>query len=262
MKHEDVLTEIIGPLGKITFNRPEVFNAYRGELAQQLRAAVETLIADKQVRVMVITGAGKAFMSGADINMINEFTSRERPEDIASYLDELFDPNTLEDAPKPTIAAVNGIAYGMGLEIALACDYRIASEKARFALPEIKLGLIPGGGGSQRLIRLLGEARALEMITTGEPVDAQQALALGLVNQVVPPERLWESVEGFAGDLACKGGAALRACKRLIYEGGSMPTRHGIAYERDLFCQIVLSEDAAEGTEAFLQKRKPVFKQD
>lgn len=262
MQNEDVLTEVVGPLGKITFNRPEVFNAYREELALQLRAALERLMGDKRVRVIVLTGAGKAFMSGADINMINAFTAREKPEDIARYLDGLFDPNTLEDAPKPVIAAVNGIAYGMGLEIALACDYRIAADTARFALPEIKLGLIPGGGGSQRLVRLLGEARALEMITTGEPLSASQALSLGLVNRVVPPEELGAAVDALAQELAAKSGAALRACKKLIYEGGALPARQGIAYERDLFCQVVLSEDAAEGTEAFLQKRKPVFRQD
>ncbi len=159
-----------------------------------------------------------------------------------------------------TIAAINGLAFGMGCEIALACDVRIAVEGAKFALPEIKIGVVPGAGGTQRLPRIVGETHAMEMITTGDPIDASEAHRIGLVNQVVPKDHLWSSVETFAERLTDKSTAALDICKKLIYQGGNLSQRQGVKYERDRFCEVLLTEGAKEGTTAFLEKRKPKFK--
>jgi len=258
--YETLILEKIGSIGKLTFNRPKVRNAYSKALALEMNQGFAELAEDQAVKVIVLTGAEKAFMAGADINMVNDWSNLGDTVKINDDLTEMFSPNILEDCSKPTIAAVNGFAFGMGCELAIACDFRIAAENAKFALPEIKLGIIPGGGGSQRMLHLVGATRALEMIATGDPIDAQEAYRIGLVNQVVPQESLWEAVEIFASRLTDKGAAALKVCKRLIYEGGSLPIREGISFERDRFCEILLTEDAAEGTKAFLEKRKPVFK--
>lgn len=260
MSYETIVLERIGDIGKITFNRPEVLNAYNEKVSMELIAAIKEFSADQAVKVIVITGAGKAFMAGADINMVNAWSKQGDAAKIKESLAKMFSPNLLEDCPKPTIAAVNGLAFGMGCEVAVGCDYRIVSEKAKFALPEIKIGVIPGAGGSQRVLRLAGATKALEMITTGDPIDAQEAYRVGLVNQVVAPEKLWEAVEAFVVRLTDKGAAALKICKRLIYEGGELSLRGGVEFERDRFCEILLTEDANEGTAAFLEKRKPVFK--
>ena len=260
MTYQNLTFERAGDIGKLTFSRPEVLNAYNRSLALELIDAFHELAADEAVKVIVLTGTGKAFMAGADINMVHSWTTLKDTDLVKSELAQLFNPNSLEDCPKPVIAAVNGFAFGMGCELALACDFRIAAATAKFALPEIKIGLIPGGGGSQRMLHLVGTTRALEMIATGDPIDAEEAYRIGLVNQIVPLEGLWEAVECFARRLSDKGGAALRACKKLIHEGGGMPLRQGVAYERDRFSEILLTEDAVEGTKAFLQKRKPIFK--
>jgi enoyl-CoA hydratase len=260
MSYETIVLERIGDIGKITFNRPEVLNAYNEKVSMELIAAIKEFSADQAVKVIVITGVGKAFMAGADINMVNAWSKQGDAAKIKESLAKMFSPNLLEDCPKPTIAAVNGLAFGMGCEVAVGCDYRIVSEKAKFALPEIKIGVIPGAGGSQRVLRLAGATKALEMITTGDPIDAQEAYRVGLVNQVVAPEKLWEAVEAFVVRLTDKGAAALKICKRLIYEGGELSLRGGVEFERDRFCEILLTEDANEGTAAFLEKRKPVFK--
>lgn len=260
MPYETIISEKIGSIGKVTFNRPQVLNAYNKVLALELMEAFKGLAEDEAVKVIVLTGSGKAFMAGADINMINQWSSLGDPAKIRESLLQIVNPNIIEDCSKPTIAAVNGLAFGMGCGLAMACDFRIAAETAKFGLPEIKIGIIPGGGGSQRLLRLVGATRALEMISTGDPIDAQEAYRIGLLNHLVPPESLWRTVEVFASRLTDKGAAALKVCKRLIYEGGNLPLREGISYETDRFCEIVLTEDAAEGTRAFLEKRKPVFK--
>ena len=260
MDDKTVLVETSGQIGKITFNRPKVLNAYNQDVSTRLIQAIEDLAADAAVRVIVITGAGKAFMAGADINMVNGWADQGDVDKIRESLEKMFSPNLLEDCPKPTIAAVNGLAFGMGCEVAMGCDYRIVADTAKFALPEIKLGIIPGAGGSQRMLRLVGATRALEMISTGDPIDAAEAYRIGLVNQVVAPETLWDAVEAFAGRLTDKSAHALKTAKKLIYQGGSVSLYEGVEYERERFCEILLTEDAAEGTRAFLEKRKPVFK--
>ena len=260
MEGRTIAIETRNSMGTLTFNRPEVLNAYNRTVADELTAGIEELIADQSVRVIVITGAGKAFMAGADINMVNEWTAMGDAQEIREALARMFTPNMLEACPKPVIAAVNGLAFGMGCEIAMGCDYRIASQTARFALPEIKLGIIPGAGGSQRIHRLVGATRALEMVSTGDPIEADEAHRIGLVNQVVSGEKLWDAVEAFAARLINKSPSALAAAKKLIYRGGNLSLYEGIEYERECFSEILLTADAAEGTQAFLEKRKPVFK--
>lgn len=259
MNYKTIIVEKSGAIGKLIFNRPEVLNAYNRVLSDELTDGINGLIKDDDIRMIVITGAGKAFMAGADINMVNGWAAQGNVTKIKASLEEMFNPNMLEDCPKPTLAAVNGLAFGMGCEVAMACDFRIASEKAKFALPEIKIGVVPGGGGSQRMLHLVGATRALEMITTGDPIDAGEAYRIGLINQVTPHDNLWPSVEAFADRLISKGKDALSICKRLIYEGGNLPLRQGIAYETDRFCEVLLTEDAKEGTAAFLEKRPPRF---
>ena len=254
-----VILEKLGSIGKLTFNRPEVLNAYSRALADELVKGLDELTKDDFVKVIVITGAGKAFMAGADINMVNEWTAHGDAEKIRRVLGKMFSPNMLEDCPKPIIAVVNGLAFGMGCEIAMGCDYRVVSEKALFALPEIKLGIIPGAGGSQRINRLVGATKAMEMVCTGDPIDAAEAYRIGLVNQVAPKEKLWEAVESLVARLEDKSPSALAIAKKLIHQGGTLSKYQGIEYEREQFSQILLTEDAAEGTKAFLEKRKPVF---
>ena len=259
MGYETIIIEKQGAVGTLTFNRPDVLNAYNRTLATEIIRGFNELSSDQDVRVIVLTGAGKAFMAGADINMVNGWSQQGDATKIQEELRELVNPNMFEDCPKPVIAAVNGLAFGMGCEIAMACDYRIATDVAQFGQPEIKIGIIPGAGGSQRLMHLVGATKALEMITTGDPIDAQEAYRIGLINQVVARDELKDAVQTFAGKLIRQGAVALDVCKKLIYQGGEMSLRQGIEYEQNQFCQILLTEDAQEGTQAFLEKRKPEF---
>lgn len=259
MAYEAIILERIGKIGKITFNRPEVLNAFNRTLSGEIIKGVEELVADESVRTIVFTGNGRAFMAGADINMVKEWAKLDDQEKINREVGKVFNCNMIEDCPKPVIAAVNGIAFGMGCEIALGCDYRIASENAKIALPEIKLGIIPGGGGTQRMFRTVGETKAMELITTGEPIDAHEAYRIGLVNRVVADANLWEAVEDLSGKLIKQSPIALDYAKRCIYQGGAMSPRDGLEYERKLFSEILLTQDAKEGVAAFTEKRPPRF---
>jgi enoyl-CoA hydratase len=259
MNYETIILEKSNSIAKLTFNRPDVLNAYNRMVSDELIDVIKLLATDDSIRIIIITGAGKAFMAGADINMVNEWTAQGDIVKNRKTLEKMFNPNMLEDCPKPVIAVVNGLAFGMGCEIAMACDFRIASEKAKFALPEIKIGVVPGGGGSQRMLHLVGETRALEMIATGDPIDANEAYRIGLVNRVAKADNLWPEVEAFVDRLISKSRTGLNVCKNLIYKGGNLSPRQGIEYERDQFCEILLTQDAKEGTLAFLEKRKPKF---
>jgi len=260
MSFENIILERTGNIGKITFNRPKVLNAYSKALASELTEALKELEKDDSVRVIVITGAGRAFMAGADINMVNGWSSSGSVEKVKEALDEMFKPNMMKEMAKPIIAAVNGFAFGMGCEIAMGCDFRIAAERAQFGQPEIKIGIIPGGGGTQRLFHLVGGTKAMEMLTTGDPITAQEAHRIGLVNKVVPDDKLWEAVEALVARLVDKSPIGLDYIKKCVYVGGEMPIRKGLDYEVDLFCKILTTEDAKEGTKAFLEKRKPQYK--
>ena len=263
MAYETILLEKQDGVARITFNRPEVLNAFSPSMSEDLKDAVKDIASDKSVKVVVITGAGdRAFMSGADIDKTIlawvEMTKKGR-----SVLDDhkiYFSPTMLEELPQPVIAAVNGFAMGMGCEIALGCDIRIAADTAQFGQPEIRLGIMCGGGGSVRLTRLVGNGKALEMCLTGDPIDAQEAYRIGLVHQVVPAAELENAVAAMVKRLIWKGAVALDSTKRSIYATMEMGLKEAIENEGKLFSDIFKTEDAEEGAKAFLEKRRPEFK--
>lgn len=263
MAYETILVEKKEGVCKITFNRPQVLNAFNPTMSDELKAAVKDIAHDKEVRVVVITGAGdRAFMAGADIDK-TIFRWVEITKRGGKVLDDhkvYFSPNMLEDLPQPVIAAVNGIAFGMGSEIALGCDIRIASETAQFGQPEIKLGIMCGGGGSVRLTCLVGKTKAMEMCLTGDPIDAKEAYRIGLVNQVVPPAELVNAVSAMVKKLMSKGAVAVDSTKKSVNAAMEMSLREAVENEGRLFSDIFKTEDAEEGAKAFLEKRKPNFK--
>ena len=256
-RYETILLERRGRVALITINRPEKRNALNIQTRAEGAAILDELRADDSVRVVVFTGAGdKAFIAGADIA---EFADRTAIAQRDVMLDRgLF--NSVDSFPKPVIAMVNGYCLGGGCELALACDIRIASDKASFGQPEINLGIIPGGGGTQRLTRLVGEGKAMELILTGEIIDAQTAFLLGLVNQVVPADQLEAKTMEIANRIAEKSPIALRLAKEAIKVASRSNLDEGLRREVDLFALSFSSEDKDEGVKAFLEKRKPEFR--
>ncbi len=254
---ENILLERRGRVALITINRPDKLNALNIKTREELANALDELRADAEIRVAVLTGAGeKSFVAGADIN---EFAGRTAVEQRAVMkARNIF--VTAEEFPKPLIAMVNGFCLGGGCELALSCDIRIASEKARFGQPEINLGIIPGGGGTQRLTRLVGEGKAMQMILTGDMIDAQEALRLGLVNEVHPPADLEAKTMELANKIAEKSPVALAMAKTAVKAAARTTLRAGLDQEIDLFALCFSSEDKEEGVRAFLEKRKPEFK--
>ncbi|MBA3711297.1 MAG: enoyl-CoA hydratase/isomerase family protein [Pyrinomonadaceae bacterium] len=255
--YETLLVERRGRVALITINRPEKRNALNIQTRQEGAAALEELHADEQVRVVVFTGAGdKAFIAGADIA---EFAGRTAltQRDVMTGR-SLF--TAIDTFPKPVIAMVNGYCLGGGCELALACDLRIASETASFGQPEINLGIIPGGGGTQRLTHLVGEGKAMEMILTGDIIDAKTAFKLGLVNLIVPAAELEARTMEMANRIAEKSPVALRLAKEAVKTASRATLDEGLRREMDLFALCFSSEDKDEGVSAFLEKRKPEFK--
>ena len=245
------------PLGWIYLNRPDKLNAINEQLMKDLRQAIDELVADDQIRVIIITGLGKAFCAGADISQfktLNGLTAWE----FAKKGRELMD--YIENLPKPTIAMINGYALGGGLELAMACDIRIAAEEAQVGLPEITLGIYPGFGGTQRLIRLIGKGKAMEMMMTGDRIPAREAERLGLVNKVVPLTELEKETRNFAIKLAEKPPVALKLVKLLVNQGLDIPILAGLNMESLGWGVVFSTEDAKEGVNAFFEKRKPNFK--
>ncbi len=260
MEYTQILVEVKDGVGRITLNRPKLLNAYSQQMSEEMVQAVEQLSNDPAVRVLVITGAGRAFMAGADIGMLKGWT--EAPGGAAEVEDILsrhFAPTMFEKCPKPVIGAINGFAFGMGCEVAMGCDIRIASESAQFGQPEITLGIMTGGGGSQRLPRLVGYAKAVEMVLTGDPIDAQTALKYGLVTQVVPDDQLEEAVAKLVGKLLKRSATGLKLSKEVLVGAINNGLYDGIAQELKTFSSIFESADAKEGVNSFLEKRKPVF---
>lgn len=242
----------------ITINRPEALNAMNKVLVAELKEAVEECIANDDVGVIVITGSGeKAFVAGADIKAMQKMSGRQALEFSREGQEMTM---VIENSPKPVIAAINGFALGGGCEIALACDMRVAAENAKFSQPEVALGIIPGWGGTQRLPRLIGKGRAIEMITGGGMIDAEGALRIGLVNHVVPQPELMEKVHSLAKSILKNGPAAVGAALKCIHHGFDKHLENGLDIELNAFAELFETDEQREGTTAFVEKRKPNFK--
>ncbi len=245
-------------IGLLTINRPEKMNAISQELTVELSLFLDEIENDDELRVIVITGAGdKAFVAGADINELVDRDARLGRR-VSRERQEIF--SRIENLHVPVIAAVNGYALGGGLELALACSIRICSEKAQFGAPEVKLGIIPGDGGTQRLPRLVGQGRAMEMIITGDFIDAQEAYRIGLVNKVFPPEKLKEEAMELAKKIASRPPLAVRYAKEAVNRSQEGDSVSGFALESYLHALSCTTEDKKEGVSAFLEKRKGKFK--
>ena len=245
-----------GPLAVVTIRREQALNALSSQVMSELTAAVAALDADAAVRVAVVTGAGKAFVAGADIAEMKDLGPAQA-QAFAEAGGRLGD--ALEASPKVWIAAVNGFALGGGCELAMACDFIYASEKARFGQPEVKLGVIPGFGGTQRLARRVGVAKAKELCVTGDLITAADALRIGLADAVVAPEALLPTVRELAGRIAANGPLAVAAAKRCIHQGQSMTLADALALEQREFGALFATADQTEGMTAFLGKRAAQF---
>jgi enoyl-CoA hydratase len=256
---QDILVEIEPPVAIVTFNRPTVLNALRTSLLAEVSRALTELERDDRVRAIIVTGSGeKAFAAGADISELNVLPNAAAGADQARSGQALT--RQIERLRKPVIMAVNGFALGGGCEIAMAGDILIASENAKFGQPEVNLGLIPGYGGSQRTTRLVGKGLAMYLCLTGEIIDAQEALRIGLVQKVVPQAELLDRAKGIANVIASKAPLAIAACKRAINNGAHLSIDDGLEIEALEFGTLVDTEDIKEGTGAFLEKRKPQWK--
>src|SRR5437763_8295821 len=254
---ETLLVERRDRVAIVTINRPEKRNALNIKTREEGAQVLDVFLDDESVGVVVFTGAGdKAFIAGADIAEFAGRTALTQRDVMVAR--SLF--NAIDNFPKPVIAMVNGYCLGGGCELALACDLRIASETASFGQPEINLGIIPGGGGTQRLTRLVGEGKAMEMILTGEIIDAKTAFAIGLVNHVVPAEQLQAKTMEIANRIAGKSAIALSLAKEAVKLASRSNLDEGLRREVDLFALCFSTEDKNEGVSAYLDKRKPEFK--
>jgi enoyl-CoA hydratase len=247
----------LGETAVLSINRPQALNALNADTLREIGEALDAVLEDNSTRALILTGAGdRAFVAGADIsefgNLEDVFSGRE----MALGGQDVM--NTVAAMPIPTIAAVNGFALGGGLELALACDLRVASKTAKFGLPEVSLGLIPGYGGTQRLARLIGEGRTLDLILTGRHVEADEALMLGIVNRV--GESALEEARKLALSIIKNGPVALGLAKEAVRRGLDATLAEGLEIEADLFGMVSTTADMREGTQAFLEKRKPNFK--
>lgn len=256
MSYKTIKLEVSEAIATITFNRPEVLNALNTEMIGEFRDALGDLRKMPEVKVLILTGAGKAFVAGADIRVLQGLDPLGAKQFAETGQSVLY---ALEAMDIPVIACINGFALGGGCEIAMACDFVCASEDARFGQPEISLGLIPGFGGTQRLARLVGKARAKELCMTGRIITAQDAFAMGLATRVFPAEILMDETLKIARTIAEKGRVALRAVKHVIDNGLDVDLKTGCALEADAFSICFASPDQKEGTTAFLEKRPPKF---
>jgi enoyl-CoA hydratase len=255
---ENIILETDGPIATLTINRPDKYNAVNNATVEEIDQALDRLEADPELRVVILTGSGeKAFVAGADIEELEKRdtllgrTETRRRQEVYSRIEQL---------DVPSIAAINGWALGTGLELTLVCTLRIASSKAKMGQPEVKLGIIPGAGGTFRLPRLVGLGRAMEMILTGEPVKADEALSMGLVNRVVPPEKLMEEVRALAETIVARPKLAVQYAKEAVLRCSEGALIEGLAHESYLHALSCGTEDKKEGVASFLQKREPKFK--
>src|SRR5690606_34292076 len=257
MGYRSILVEANKHIVTITINRPQKLNALNIETIKELHHALKKVDTDKKIKVIIITGSGdKAFVAGADISEYADFNEKQGKQQAGQGQELLF--NFIENISKPVIAAVNGFALGGGLELAMACHFRVASDNAKMGLPEVSLGVIPGYGGTQRLPQLIGKGRAMELILTAGMIDAKQALAYGLVNHVTTQEELLPFCEKIADKITRNSPAAISAAIKAINAGFKAGV-NGYAIEIDLFGKSFETDDFAEGTSAFLEKRKADF---
>lgn len=244
-------------IATITVNRPDKLNALNDATMTELGTVIDQLRADPDVAAIIVTGAGRAFVAGADIAELRA-KSRAEMHELARRGQDVF--LRFETSPKPVVAAVNGFALGGGCELALACHVRIASEHAKFGQPEVKLGIIPGYGGTQRLTRIVGKGRALQLLLTGEIIDAAEAHRVGLANQVVPAAALAEAARGIVKAMLANGPLALARCIEVVNQGADLSLDKALALEAKVFSELAATEDMREGTAAFLEKRAPAFR--
>jgi len=257
MGYETLLCEVRDQVATVTLNRPKVLNALNAQTFDELEAMFRTLAVDSAVRVVLLMGAGdKAFAAGADIN---ELASTDAVTGLAKAKRGQAVFRLIETCGKPVIALINGFALGGGCEPAMACTLRLASEKARLGQPEVKLGLIPGYGGTQRLPRLVGEPAALKLLLTGEMIDAAEARRIGLVDEVVPAERLMERGEALAKSIVAMAPLAVAGCLEAVRRGRGLQIDAATDVEAEVFGRLCGTVDKAEGTKAFLEKRSPVW---
>ena len=258
MAYENLLYDVKDQIATITFNRPKVLNALNRKTVEELGDALNRAREDSAVRVLILTGGGeKSFVAGADINELAQRTPVDG-KDFSLFGQEIF--HRLETMGKPSIAAINGFALGGGCELALSCTMRIASKNARLGQPEVKLGIIPGYGGSQRLARLCGKGVAHELVLTGEMISADEALRIGLVNHVVEQADLIPTAEGIAKKIIANAPLAVKFAMEAVEHGMEMPQEEGLFLEATLFGLCCATEDMREGTRAFLEKRPTQFK--
>ncbi len=259
MTYETILVERDGPITTLTLNRPKQLNALNQMVIRELNTAFDELGSDESVRVIVLTGAGeRAFAAGADIGELAQLQSPAAARQLAIRSHHLA--RAMGDLRQPIIAAINGFALGGGLELALACDIRLASDSALVGLPEVTLGLLPGWGGTQRLARLAGPGIAKLLMMTGERVTAAEALRLGIVEQIVPQAELLHTARQLAGRLAGLPPLSIAAIKQAVNRGLNMALDDANMYEAGLFAELFATEDAQEGTRAFVEKRKPEWR--
>lgn len=258
MVYNNIIMNSENGIGFLTINRPKSLNALNTEVLNELYPAIKEVENNENIRVLVITGAGeKAFVAGADITELAHLNALQGKYFVANGHKTM---TAIQELPIPVIAAVNGFALGGGLELALACDFIYASENARFGLPEITLGLIPGFGGTQRLPRIIGKNQAKELIFTGKMLSAEEAFQLGFVNKIIPHDQLIEEVMKTAKSIAAKGKVSLNAAKQAINQGMDVDLKTACEIEINAFALCMASADAKEGTSAFIEKRKPEFK--
>lgn len=257
MKYNTLLTSLEEGLLTVTIHRPEKLNALNQELMGDLSSMLDQVYENPEIRAVILTGSGdKAFVAGADIAELSKLDAPQGEALARRGQEKVFD--RIEQAPKPILAAVNGFALGGGCELAMACHFRLASDQARFGQPEVNLGLIPGYGGTQRLPRLIGKGPALAMLLTGDMIDAQQALALGLVNAVFPADKLMDEAKQSARKLIQKSPLVLKEILQLVRKADG-PLASGLEEEIKAFGRCFSTQDMKEGTQAFLEKRKPLF---
>jgi enoyl-CoA hydratase len=255
MNYEMILTEIRNRVGLITLNRPQAMNALNNQLMREVMEALEGFDQDDSVGAMVITGSGKAFAAGADIKeMADQSMQQMMDRDHVAVFDRI---RTIQ---KPVIAAVSGWALGAGCEVAMSCDMIVASESARFGQPEITIGVIPGAGGTQRLTRAVGKAIAMEMILNNRTLTAQEAHQFGLVNRVVSADGYLDEALKLADEIASRAPLAVRAAKRMVDQAHEQTLTEGLEAEKQEFYKLFASQDQKEGMQAFIEKRKPVWK--